>query len=146
LRTGQSVTFSIVGFEEPFKAVIYAMATEISPTTRSFKVLAKCSNPKGQLRPGNFAKVDVTTGVNENAILIPTDAVIPVIDGQQVFVVRDGKVATRKVITGDRQGTMIEIKEGVESGDTVIISGLLNLSESVPVQVSNVVDFDPLIH
>lgn len=146
LKIGQSVTFSVVGFAEPFDASIYAMATEISSTTRSFKVLARCQNASGTLKPGNFAKVDVTTGVNENAVLIPTDAVIPVIDGQQVFMVKDGKSISSMVNTGERRGAMIEIVDGVSPGDTVIISGLLSLSESMPVNIATIVDFDPQIH
>jgi len=146
LEIGQSVIFSVVGFGEPFEAKIYATATEISPTTRSFKVLARCQNPNSILKPGNFAKVDVTTGVNENAVLIPTDAVIPVIEGQQVFLVKDGKSVSSMVNTGERRGSMIEIIEGVMPGDTIIISGLLSLSEAMPVNISSIVDFDPEIH
>ncbi|MCB0687963.1 MAG: efflux RND transporter periplasmic adaptor subunit [Saprospiraceae bacterium] len=142
IKVGQKVTFSIVGFEKPFDATIYATSTEITPSTRSFKVRARCANPAGTLKPGNFAKVEVITGVNEHAIMLPSDAVVPVIDGQKVFVIKEGKVDERNVATGDRKNTMIEIISGIQPGDTVIVSGLLSISQNMPVQAGQVIDYN----
>ena len=141
IQAGQEVSFSIVGFNEPFQARIYATAPEISRTTRSFKVRARCPNTKGVLKPGNFAKVEVVTGVNTEATLVPTDAVIPVIDGQQLYVINNGLAEARSVVTGERRGIMMEIVEGVQPGDTVIVSGLLSISDGAPVAASSLVDY-----
>ena len=124
-----------------FTAEIYALSPEISSTTRSFKVRARCTNPKGVLIPGNFAKIEVVTGINDQATMIPTDAVIPVIDGQEVFVLQSGRAESRPVVTGIRKGTMIEVMEGIAVGDTVIISGLLSISSGSAVEVSRLVDY-----
>jgi membrane fusion protein (multidrug efflux system) len=146
IRVGQQVTFEVVGFKTPFTAEIYALSPEISPTTRSFKVRARCPNPNRTLKPGNFAKIEVVTGINKHATMVPTDAIIPVIDGQEVFVIQQGRAETRAVITGNRKGIMIEIVEGLEAGDTVIISGLLSISNGAPVGVSRVVDYKKALH
>lgn len=142
VRNGQKVTFNIVGFDDPFTATIYATSSEISPTTRSFKVRARCANPKGLLKPGNFAKVEVITGVNSHAIMLPSDAVVPVIDGQKVFLAKSGKVEERLVTTGAREGIMIEVTSGVEANDTVIVSGLLSVAPGIPVETGQVVTYD----
>ncbi len=141
IHSGQKVTFSIVGFTEPFTATIYATSTDVTPSTRSFKVRAQCPNPGGALKPGNFAKVDVITGINEHAIMVPSDAVIPVIDGQKVFLAKAGLVEEKMVETGTREGTMIEIRSGLTANDTVIVSGLLALSQGMPVGVENIVEY-----
>ncbi len=141
VNIGQKVTFEVVGFSEPFVASIYATSANVTPSTRTFKVLARCANPGGRLKPGNFAKVEVITGVNEHAIMLPSDAVIPVISGQKVFVAEGGKVSERLVETGMREGTMIEIISGVQVQDTVIVSGLLALSEGMNVTVSEIVSY-----
>ncbi len=142
IAKGQKVTFDIVGFDDPFVATIYATAVNITPTTRTFKVRARCSNPNRLLKPGNFAKVEVVTGVDENAVMLPSDAVIPVIEGQKVFVATGGKVEERMVETGVREGIMIQILSGVQPLDTVIVSGLLAVSAGMPIQISQMVAYD----
>ena len=142
IATDQKVSFEIVGFEDPFVATIYAASIDVSPSTRSFKVRARCPNPGRKLKPGNFAKVEVITGVNAEAIMLPSDAVIPVIDGQKVMVAEEGKVAERMVETGSRRGIMIEIQSGVQEGDTVLVSGLLALSSGMEIEISDIVVYD----
>ena len=141
VNKGQKVAFDVVGFEDPFEAIIYATSVEVMANTRTFKVRARSANPKGVLRPGNFAKVDVITGVNEQAIMVPSDAVIPSIAGQKVFVSKAGQVEERMVETGTRSGIMIEVMSGLMENDTVIVSGLLALSAGMPIQISNLVDY-----
>lgn len=141
VKIGQEVTFEIVGFDQPFTATIYATSTDITPSTRSYKVRARCSNRNGQLKPGNFAKVEVITGINQQAIMIPSDAVVPVIDGHRVFVAKSGKVEERTVNTGTREGIMIQIISGISQNDTVIVSGLLAISPGMPVQIGEIVDY-----
>ena len=142
IATGQKVSFDIVGFENPFEATIYAASIDVNPSTRSFKVRARCANPGRKLKPGNFAKVEVITGVNAEAIMLPSDAVIPVIDGQKVMVAKSGKVEERMVETGSRRGIMIEIQSGVLVGDTVIVTGLLALSSGMDIEISDIVKYD----
>jgi len=139
---GQKVSFEIIGFDEPFSATIYATSTAIASSTRSFKVRARCSNPKGLLKPGNFAKVEVITGTNSHAIMLPSDAVVPVIDGQKVFVAKSGQVEERMVTTGIREGIMIEVISGISHNDTIIVSGLLSIAPGMPVQVGEIVEFN----
>lgn len=142
VHSGQKVTFNIVGFDDPFTATIYATSSEIAPTTRSFKVRARCNNPNGLLKPGNFAKVEVITGVNNQAIMLPSDAIVPVIDGQKVFVAKSGKVEERLVTTGIREGIMIEVTSGVEANDTIIVSGLLAVAAGMPIGIGQVITYD----
>lgn len=139
---GQKVEFDIVGFEDSFSATIYATSTDISPATRSFKVRARCENPKGALKPGNFAKVEVITGTNSKAIMLPSDAVVPVINGQKVFITKSGKVEDRLVTTGAREGIMIEITSGVSANDTIIVSGLLAVAPGMPIAVGEIIEYD----
>lgn len=141
IKPRQKVSFEIVGFEQPFTATVYATSTDVTPSTRSFKVRARCPNPNGLLKPGNFAKVEVITGTNEHAIMLPSDAVVPVIDGQKIFLAKSGKVEERLVTTGIREGIMIEIVSGVNPNDTVIVSGLLSVAPGMPLRVANIVDY-----
>lgn len=136
VKEGQSLDFTIVGSDRIFTARVYAIDTEISPLTRTFKVRASAQNPDNILKPGQFAKVSLVTGTKNDAILVPTDAVIPVLDGKQVYLVRKGRVIAQRVITNDRSSDMVEIVEGLAIGDTVAVGGLLALSDGVAIRIN----------
>jgi membrane fusion protein, multidrug efflux system len=67
--------------------------------------------------------------------MVPTEAVIPVLRGQTVLVRRKGVVASIPVKTGIRTPTSIQITEGLVAGDTVIITGIMQLRPGMPVAV-----------
>ncbi len=140
VKKGQELEFTIVGSERLFKARVYAIDTQISPTTRTFKVRATSENRDNLLKPGQFAKVTLVTGVDNRAMLVPTDAVIPILDGKQVYVLNKGRAIARPVQTGNREASRVQITEGLQTGDTVVVSGLLSLSDGTAVSLSNLVE------
>ena len=140
VKQGQPLKFTVVGADQAFNAVVYAIGTEISPTTRTFKVRATSKNGARLLKPGQFAKIELVTEVKEDAVLIPTDAVIPVLDGKQVYLVKNGKATATPIITGERRASEVEIMQGIQIGDTLLVSGLLNLTDGVPVKVNELVE------
>lgn len=140
VKRGQLVSFTIVGANKIFQGKVYAIDPEISPTTRTFKVRADVSNKDNILKPGQFAKVTLVTGINKDAILIPTDAVIPVLDGKQVYVLKKDRAIATSIETGDRRASNVEILAGLNIGDTIIVSGLLSLSDGIPVSVNQLVE------
>ncbi|MEM9886041.1 MAG: efflux RND transporter periplasmic adaptor subunit [Bacteroidota bacterium] len=136
VRENQPLEFTVVGADETFAAKVYAIGAEISPATRTFKVRATANNRAGLLKPGQFAKVNLVTGTNNKAILVPTDAVVPVLEGKQVFVARNGRAIASKVATGNRMADEIEILDGLMAGDTIITTGLLSLSDGALIEVN----------
>ena len=138
VKEGQTLEFTIVGSDQIFTAKVYAIGTEISPLTRTFKVRATAKNSNNTLKPGQFARVSLVTGINENAIMVPTDAVIPVLDGKQVYLVRNGRVIAQKVETNERSAEMIEVVTGLEIGDTVAVGGLLALSDGGLIRINQI--------
>lgn len=138
VKPEQTLSFTISGLDRSFEATVYAISNQISSETRSFTVRGRSENPDGILKPGAFARIELITRVNDEAILIPTDAIIPVLNGQQVFLLREGKALARPVETGVRKGERIEVVEGIEAGDTLLVSGLLSLSDGLPVQARSI--------
>jgi len=140
VKDGQELKFTIVGSDQVFRAKVYAIGSAISPTTRTFTVRANAPNDENVLKPGQFAKITLVTGINDSAMLVPTDAVIPVLAGKQVFLARNGRAIAQPVETADRQAAEVQIIDGVSLGDTVIVSGLLSLSDGNPIRVDNIID------
>ncbi|MEZ5043657.1 MAG: efflux RND transporter periplasmic adaptor subunit [Saprospiraceae bacterium] len=140
VRPGLELSFTIVGTNEIFSAEVYAIGTEISPETRTFKVRATALNGRNILKPGQFAKVTLITGVNDKAMLIPTDAIIPVLDGKQVYVAHNGRAIATFVQTDERQATEVQVIEGLQIGDTILVTGLMALSDGAPIRITNIIE------
>ncbi len=140
VREGQTLQFTTEGSDKQNRARVYAIDTEISSATRTFKVRATARNSNRSLKPGQFARITLVTGTDPNALLVPTDAVIPVLDGKQVYVARKGRAIATSVVSEDRQSARVQIISGLEAGDTVIVSGLLSLTDGNPVVVDRILN------
>ena len=76
--------------------------------TRAFAIEGEVPNPDGKLKPGTFARVQITTDRVERAVTIPVAAVQSRYGTNRVFVVKDGQIAGREVVLGDRLGDRVK--------------------------------------
>jgi len=136
VRKGNKVYFSIEGSSRRHEGTVYAIESKIDPTTRTLRIRAIARNEQGLLVPGSFARVDLVLGRQESTLLVPTQAVIPEIDGQKVFLVRGGRATLTPVVTGMRLEEKIQILKGVVPNDTLLTTGLLQLRSGLPVTVT----------
>jgi membrane fusion protein (multidrug efflux system) len=95
-----------------------------------------CSNTGREILPGSFASVELVLKKIENAILVPSEALIPDIQGQKVFVYRNGIATPQQVETGIRTDKTVQLTSGVSKGDTIMTSGMLQLRPGAPVKIS----------
>ncbi|MDX1666263.1 MAG: efflux RND transporter periplasmic adaptor subunit [Saprospiraceae bacterium] len=137
IRVGSSITFKLESVEEPIRAAVIATEPKIDPDTRTFQLKASAQNPQGRILPGSFANVTVNLKSYQSAILIPTEAIVSQLEGQTVFLYRDGKADLVPVKTGIRRDVSIQILEGIQEGDTVITSGILQMRPGAPVRISD---------
>ena len=96
-------------------------------------------NKNEELRPGTFAGVTLELSKIDNAIAIPTEALIPQMDGETVFIYKKGKAQTIKVNTGLRTESKIQITDGLKFGDTLITSGIMQLRQNLPIVLDTVI-------
>lgn len=138
VQVGETIAFTTEGSTEHFTGKVYATDNQIDPITRSLKIRATAQNAKGSLKPGAFVKVDFSLKEIGNALMIPTEAIIPILKGQQIFVAKDGKATPVKVEVGVRTDTRIQILNGIQAGDTIITSGLMGMKPETKVKFSTV--------
>lgn len=139
ISAGKKIRFTIENdTSRVFVGEVYAMEPHINEETRTLKLRALADNSKGILLPGQFVKVDLILDSKANALLIPTQAVIPGQRGQTVFVTNKGKAKEVAVQTGIRTNLKIEVLSGLQAGDTVITTGILQLRNDLPIQVVKV--------
>lgn len=134
IRKGKEVTFSTTTRSELKKATVYAFEPMIDPQTRSISVRALSSNKNGELIPGAFVKVNIRFDEAPKTLLIPPQSLIPELGGQKVYLIKNGKVKESKVVIGTRTAVYVEIINGVNSGDSLITTGLIQLREGMPVR------------
>ena len=136
LKPGMSVQFSVDGSPKQFTAAVLASEISVDENTRSLAIRAQVRQQDPALIPGAFAKVKVVFGNNEDAIMIPTNALIPVGRKKQVYVYEAGKAMVREVTTGVRDSTNVQILTGIKPGDTVITSAVLFLRPGLAISIA----------
>lgn len=137
LRIGQGLEFTVEGSAQKRTAKVQATEQRITEGSRDLQVRALVSDSKGLL-PGAFAEVSLALGNKAEALLIPSQAVIPQARDKKVILCKDGKAKFVLVKTGVRQAGMIEIIEGIQPGDTVCTTGMLFLRPDSGVTFSKV--------
>jgi membrane fusion protein (multidrug efflux system) len=133
IKLGTPITFSVAGGDRQFVGEIYAFDPRIDAATRTVLLRAVAPNPEGRLLPGAFANVELKISQMNDAILIPSVAVIPGLTEKNVFVMSEGKAQRRAVETGTRTASQVHILSGLKPGDVVITSGLQQMREGLPV-------------
>jgi membrane fusion protein (multidrug efflux system) len=133
IRKGDRISFSVEGAAQKFAGAVYAVEAKIDPTTRTLHIRALSPNPDGALIPGAFANVEVVLREKET-LTVPSYALIPELKGQRVFVYKNGKAESQSVEIGSRTDEFVEIIQGVQAGDTLITSGILQLRPGMAVR------------
>jgi membrane fusion protein, multidrug efflux system len=136
VEVGDEINFTISGSSKKYIGKVYAIEPKIDPVTRTLKIRALCSNTGREILPGSFANVDLVLKKIENAILVPSEALIPDIKGQKVFIYKNGSAIPKQVETGIRTDINVQLTSGVNEGDTIITSGMLQLRPGTPVSIS----------
>ncbi|MBK7975400.1 MAG: efflux RND transporter periplasmic adaptor subunit [Deltaproteobacteria bacterium] len=137
VQPGDPIALTVPAYPtEVFRGEVFFVARSADPSTRRVEVLARNANADERLKPGFFAQVSIERGTNAEAILLPESALFATEDGFVGWVVEDGKARKRVVRIGVQTADgRIEVKEGIRSGETVVIKGAGSLLDGVEVVV-----------
>ena len=133
---GTRIQFTIENDLKIYEGDVYAIEPRIDSDTRTLKIRALADNKSGNLLPGQFVKVELILQSMDNAILVPTEAVIPEQGGKKVFIMEGGKAKEAKIETGIRTNNSLEVLSGLKPGDTLLTTGILQLRQGMEIQIS----------
>ena len=139
IAVGMPVEITFDAFPgEKFSGKIYRVYPTVDEATRTFGVEIRIPNPKEQLKPGMFARVNIDFGSAEN-VVVPDRAVVKQTGSgnKYVYVLHGNTVSYNKVEIGQRLGSSYELLSGVNNGDTVVIAGQTRLADGVQVEVQH---------
>lgn len=136
VRPGQDVKLTVPAFpQSTFSGKVILINSVVDPETRTVKVRTEVANPDGRLKPDMFANVQIVTDVNRAAISIPQSAVLNDDGKTVVFVADGGGYKKRQVQAGIQNNDRVEIVDGLNAGDKVVVKGnYLLLEQSKPGQ------------
>lgn len=136
VNKGDSINFKVEASENVFIGTIYAIEPRIDPRTRTLQIRAICNNDKEVLIPGQFANIDYILNVLPDALMVPSESLIPELSGHKIFTYKNGQVNQEIVKIGIRTEKDVQITQGINPGDTVITTGILQIRQGMPVDIS----------
>lgn len=138
INVGYIVKFRVDGGEKDHTAKVYATEGNVDPVTRTLRIKSIVKENHRELLPGVFAKVDLQLGSVTNAMMVPTQAVIPRARDKQVLLLRKDSVKFLTIETGIRDSTYVQIIKGLNKGDTIVTTGLMNIRPKSKIKISKV--------
>jgi cobalt-zinc-cadmium efflux system membrane fusion protein len=124
VRLGQQVKLTVPAFPgASFSGKVILVSTVVDPDTRTVKVRTEVPNPDGRLKPDMFANVEIITEMNRAAISVPQSAVLTDEGKTVVFVAEGNGYQKRPVTVGIQNNDRVEIVEGVNAGDKIVVKG-----------------------
>jgi len=134
VRNGQQVRVTLEGDPTVYNGKIARISPTITAQNRVLIVEAEVHN-NGQLRPGSFARAEIVSADNSQALGIPANAVVTFAGIDKVILVQDGKALEKPVTLGRRTTEWAEVLSGLKAGDTVVLNpGNLQSGQPVVIQ------------
>lgn len=135
VSVGAPVYFSNDEATLRFTGMVYAIEPKIEAATRTLQLRARCENKSEKVLPGAYVQIELPLKQISDALMVPTQAIVPVLKGQTLLLSKGGKVASVPVKTGTRTAASVQITSGISPGDTVITTGIMQLRPGRPVSV-----------
>ena len=140
IKDGTPIVFRMntsVGMMQDYKATVYAVESKIDEATRSLKVRATYPNRDESIVPGRYASVEITRRDIKDALAIPSEALIPEMGKNIVYLYKNGVAEPAEIILGLRTESQVQVLKGLSVGDTVITSGVMQLRTGMKVSIDN---------
>jgi membrane fusion protein (multidrug efflux system) len=136
---GSKVKFTIESSQKEFAATVYAIEPSLDANSRTITVRAKAPNPGNELTAGSFAKINLTLDQIPKTIMVPTECVIPDLKSSKVYLYKNGIAVAQNVKTDLRTDTKIQIVDGLKQGDSLVVSGLIQIRPKSTLKVLKVI-------
>jgi membrane fusion protein (multidrug efflux system) len=138
IKPGSVVYFRANNSGEEAEGKVYAIEPIVDAATRTLKIRARSPNKEKKFLPGMFVRVRLVLNEIDNAIMIPSESLIPELEGYKVFIANEGKIESRKVTIGQRTDTRVQVLDGLAPGELVLTTGVLQAREGMPVNVNQI--------
>jgi len=134
IETGREMRVKVDAFpDQEFRGVVVRVAPGVNLKSRAFAIEGEVPNPDGRLKPGTFARVQITTDHVDHAITIPVAAVQNRYGTNRVFLVQNGQLLAKEVVLGDRLQARVEVASGLDAGTSIVVADVEQLADGMKV-------------
>ena len=134
-RNQQATVTNFSSAVNTLDARIDQISPALDPASRMFKLRLKIPNPNFDFKPGMFVKADIIVNEKESALVIPKDIIVERRGRKTVYVVNRGFAQERRLETGMENPDEIEVIEGLQENDSLVIEGFETLRQNSRVNV-----------
>ncbi|MHC1707905.1 MAG: efflux RND transporter periplasmic adaptor subunit [Bacteroidales bacterium] len=136
VQAGALIRFTVEGIPDTFEAMIEAADPSINKESGNLRILARVKGPTNNLIPGTAISMNLVSQSAAPGLYVPTQALLPTPGGYKVYQVHHGKAKLVSVMTGIRSERMVEIKEGVNTGDSILVTGFMKVRPDSKILIS----------
>lgn len=138
LSEGGKLFFTLEGDLKEHQAKIYALDSRVDDQTRTFKVRAHYDNSNGKVIPGRYVNITLTTQQYTQTIAVPSEAILSEMGIDKVFLYKNGVAEPNVIKKGIRTADKVQVISGLNIGDTVIVSGTMQIRTGQKVTLDEV--------
>lgn len=135
IRAGVPLTFRVENDLTHYNATVYAVESRLDAQTLSLKARALYPNPNGRLKPGHSATIEIKLEEIKNTIAIPSIASITEMGRDIAYILKNGVAHQVVLQKGLRTASSVQIVDGLQVGDTLLVTGVMQLRESMPIRI-----------
>ncbi len=136
VKKGTNLTFTLGGNLNIYGAQVYAVDPQLELKTRTMKVRAKYPNSNGYLQPGRTASIEIKLQEIKNALTVPSESLILEMGRDIAYLYKNGNAKQVILKKGLRTESKVQILDGIQPGDTLITTGVMQLRDGMPVTIS----------
>ena len=137
---GTNLTFKTEGDLSVYQAAVYAVESKLELKTRTLRVRAVYPNRDGKLKPGSTASIEVKLHELKDVLTVPSQSVIAEMGRDIAFIYKNGKAKQVVLTKGIRTESKVQILQGIQAGDTLITTGVMQLRDDIPVLIDNIIN------
>ncbi len=138
LKPGAKLSFSVEGEMNDFSAEVYATDSKVDAETHTYTIRAYYPNKNGKLMPGRYVNVRLEAQEYKNTLAVPSEAIISEMGIDKVFLYKSGVAQPVEITKGLRTESKVQVLRGISAGDTVIVSGTMQLRTGQRVTLDSV--------
>lgn len=138
VRAGDSASISMGDGQDPAPAKVTIVSPALDPNSTTVQVWVEAANPEGRLKPGSSVNLSIVTRTVKNAVVVPSQAILTAPDGTaSVMVIGSDQLAHQTPVkTGIREGSDVQILDGVQAGQQVVTQGAYGLPDKTKVTIA----------
>ena len=134
IQTGGELSVRVDAYPaQLFAGRVVRISPAVNLRSRAFAIEGEVPNADGRLKPGTFARVQISTDHVDRAVTIPAAAVQSRYGTNRVFLVQNGQLAGKEIVLGDRLGDRVEVAQGLEAGTTIVAGDVEQLADGMKV-------------